>query len=185
MGGARGLLRNPKVAMLRSVPGGSMDLWARPYVETRCLYIGPRPLVHRPTRGQTDPPRFRIPKQASGAAHGAGDGRSGVDIGRCEAQGGAPRPLPQPTGPRGPLGPCSARLVPHRRPQHPRLDPRQRPRLAALMEAGGVRERPQQTLSGFRPIQRAHWSSLTSNCPMAGPLGPCCMRNRPVATSRL
>ena len=29
MGGARGLLRNPKVAMLRSVPGGSMDKWAR------------------------------------------------------------------------------------------------------------------------------------------------------------
>ena len=35
MGGARGLLRNPKVAMFRSVPGGSMDLWARPYVEKR------------------------------------------------------------------------------------------------------------------------------------------------------
>ena len=48
-----------------------------------------------------------------------------------------------------------------------------------------MRERPQHTLSGFRPIQRAYWCSLTSNCPMAGPLGPCCMRNRPVATSRL
>jgi hypothetical protein len=157
----------------------------QPYVEKRFLYIGPRPLVHRPTRDGSEHCHFRIPKQASGAAHGAGDGRSRVDIGRCEAQGGAPRPPPQPTGPRGPLGPCPARLVPHRRPQHPRLDPRQRPRLAALMEAGGVRERPQHTLSGFRPIQRACWCSLTSNCPMAGPLGPCGMRNRPVATSRL
>ena len=83
----------------------------------------------------------------------AGYGRSRVDIGRCEAQGGAPRPPPQPTGPRGPLGPCSARLVPHRRPQHPRLDPRQRPRLAALMGAGGVREQPWCISSGGRPTQ--------------------------------
>ena len=29
MGGARGLLRNPKVEIPRSAPGGSMDLWAR------------------------------------------------------------------------------------------------------------------------------------------------------------
>ena len=162
-----------------------MDLWARPYVEKRFPYIGPRPLVHRPTRDGSEHCHFRVPKQASGAAHGAGDGRSRVDIGRCEAQGGAPRPPPQPTGPRGPLGPCPARLVPHRRPQHPRLDPRQRPRLAALMGAGGVRERPQHALSEFRPIQRAYWYSFTSNYPVAGPLGPCCMRNWPVATSRL
>ena len=83
----------------------------------------------------------------------AGDGRSRVDIGRCEAQGGAPRPPPQPTGPRGPLGPCTARLVPCRRPQHPRLDPRQHPRLVALMEAWGVRERPWWVLSGVGPTQ--------------------------------
>ena len=53
MGGARGLLGNPKVAMFRSVPGGSMDLWARHYVEKPFLYIPPHPLVHRPTRGRT------------------------------------------------------------------------------------------------------------------------------------
>ena len=130
-----------------------MDQWARRYVESGALYQGPRPLVRRHTRGQKHPSHFRVPKQASGAAHGAGDGRSRVDIGRCEAQGGVPRPPPQPTGPRGPLGPCPARLVPHRRPQHPRLDPRQRPRLAALMEAGGVRERPWCISSGCRPTQ--------------------------------
>ena len=118
-----------------------------------CFYELPRPLVHRPTRDGSEHCHFRVPKQASGAAHGAGDGRSRVDIGRCEAQGGAPRPPPQPTGPRGPLGPCTARLVPCRRPQHPRLDPRQRPRLVALMEAWGVRERPWWVLSGVGPTQ--------------------------------
>ena len=38
MGGARGLLRNPKVRWLRLAPGGSMDQWARPYVESPSLY---------------------------------------------------------------------------------------------------------------------------------------------------
>ena len=38
-------------------------------------------------------------------------GRSRVDIGRCEAHG-APRPPPQPTGPKPPLGPCPARSAP-------------------------------------------------------------------------
>ena len=83
-----------------------MDQWAR------CLYIRPRPLVRRPTRGQTDETVLGFLSKASGAAHGAGDGRSRVDVGRCEAQGGAPRPPPQHTGPRGPLGPCPAGSAP-------------------------------------------------------------------------
>ena len=51
------------------------------------------------------------------------------------------------------------------------------------MGAWSARNRP----VGVSPlkIQRACWCALTSNCPMAGPLGPCCMRNWPVATSRL
>ena len=40
MGGARGLLTNPKVRWMQMAPGGSMDLWARPYVERRAL-VGP------------------------------------------------------------------------------------------------------------------------------------------------
>ena len=44
-------------------------------------------------------------------------------------------------------------LPPCRRPQHPRLDPRQHPRLVALMEAWGVRERPWWVLSGVGPTQ--------------------------------
>ena len=53
MGGARGLLRNPKVRWIRLPPGGSMDKWARLSVESRALCELPRPLVHRPTRGRT------------------------------------------------------------------------------------------------------------------------------------
>ena len=119
----------------------------------RALYGPPPSQVPRPNRGQTDTHGFVVPKPAAAPPMAAGYGRSRVDIGRCEAQGGAPRPPPRPTGPRGPLGPCPARLVPHRRPQHPRLDPRQRPRLAALMEAGGVREQPWCISSGGRPTQ--------------------------------
>ena len=63
-------------------------------------------------RGQTDPHGFVVPKPAAAPPMAAGYGRSRVDIGRCEAQGGAPRPSPQPTGPRGPLGPCPAGLAP-------------------------------------------------------------------------
>ena len=111
----------------------------------KCLYIrvGPRPLVHRPTRGQTDPPHFRIPKQASGAAHGAGDGRSRVDIGRCEAQGGAPCPRRSPpaTGPRGPLGPWPPGLAPWMAVQAPKPHPI-RPQAGAAAKWGGYMPHP-------------------------------------------
>ena len=87
------------------------------------LYIVPRPLVHRPTRGHFDPNGFVVPKPAAAPPMAAGYGRSRVDIGRCEAQGGAPRPPPQPTGPRGPLGPCPAHLAPWRAVQAPTMRP--------------------------------------------------------------
>ena len=51
---------------------------------------------------QTEDPGLVIPKPAGDPAHmAAGDGRSRADIGRCEAQGGAPRPPPQPNRPWG------------------------------------------------------------------------------------
>ena len=69
-----------------------------------------------------------------------------------------PRPPSWPTGPRGPLRPCPARLVPHRRPQH--ATPPTRPTTAppaggAQLWPRGARERPRpwRISSGGRPTQ--------------------------------
>ena len=68
-------------------------------------------------------------------------GALGVDIGRCEAQGGAPRPLPQPTGPTGPLGPCPAGLAPWMAMQAPKPHPI-RPQAGAAAMVSGCRAWP-------------------------------------------
>ena len=128
---------------------------------------------------------FVVPKQ--GTAHG--DGRSEVDIGRCEPRGGAPRPPPQPTGPMGPLGSRPAHLAPRRAVQAPTPRPIQpgfttwRPQNPSNMAPARPTNAPKVVLGGpyapGGPLGSLGWrgarrctsaSAQMLNCPKAGGL---------------
>ena len=128
----------------------------------RALYQGPPSQVPRPNRGHFNPNGFVVPKPAAAPPMAAGYGRSRVDIGRCEAQGGAPRPPPQPTGPRGPLGPCPAHLAPWRAVQAPTTRPI-RPLAALAAVVGGHL---------IRPLLSPIWPTHAPKAAVAGPYAP-------------
>ena len=99
-----------------------------------------------------------------------GDGRSEVDIGRCEPRGGAPRPPPQPTGPMGPLGSRPAHLAPRRAVQAPTPRPIQpgfttwRPQNPSIMAPARPTYAPKTVVGGpyapWGPLGSLGWRGL-------------------------
>ena len=116
-----------------------------------------------------------VPKPAAAPPMAAGYGRSRADIGRCEAQGGAPRPPPQPTGPMGPLGSRPAHLAPWRAVQAPTPRPIRPPAGSAGLVGG---RSGWSDMGGHAPLTQPRWQWAVSTPPRVlgghwGGVAPC------------
>ena len=125
----------------RLSPGGSMGQRARPVVAAPCLYQGPRPLAHRPTRRRTAATRLKSlsrPPVPPIRLEMAALGPKSADVRHKAASPGPHRSPPALGGAGAVPRPSGAVQAPTTIP----VGPTTPPRLVALMRAGGVRERP-------------------------------------------